>query len=99
MAYGDLRNRLGVLIQLAPASRRSPSLSQSVPRKITGNDIADRCLYQPIKIQLDGTELFVNPDHIVKCHPDIEGTRVVLSNGEGHLVTESVEEVNRCSKP
>lgn len=36
---------------------------------------------------------FVNPDHIVKCHLNTEGTRIVFSGGEGHLITP--DEVNR----
>jgi len=55
-------------------------------------------MYLVVLHELHGAELFVNPDHIVKCHLNNEGTRIVLSSGEGHLVIESPDEVNRvCS--
>jgi uncharacterized protein YlzI (FlbEa/FlbD family) len=55
-------------------------------------------MYLVVLHELDGAELFVNPDHIVKCHLNTDGTRIVLSSGEGHLVTERPDEVNRaCS--
>jgi uncharacterized protein YlzI (FlbEa/FlbD family) len=53
-------------------------------------------MYLVILHELDGAELFVNPDHIVKCHLNTEGTRIVLSSGEGHLVTDTPDEVNRA---
>ena len=55
-------------------------------------------MYLVVLHELDGAELLVNPDHIVKCHLNSDGTRIVLSSGEGHLVIESPDEVKRaCS--